>query len=328
MPLSHDSNVEGLDGEHRHALSQALGNVLATDAALVTFAQIIDGLPICDIAWDTRGPKLTPQHPINSHVELCPGARDMAEEFRDDFKLEALVFKPELLPSFQSSSTSSRGFALRLLELTSSAVHQIAVLLFQLNLRVHDRTTTDNLNVDEATSWECPPDMRARVVPHPTLFTQSHFVAHEQCPDGIADMVGYWAEDRILGGVILFDHSSPWNEQDIEPNASIYCGRDKITYRICQLLDDQQSRLIEFLRAREKQPEEQRERPNGPLPILPSSDNRTRIDQGDAIPVHKPRLRMQQYMDRRVLNELDYPELKFDEQMERFNRLSSQPKDE
>ncbi|KAG7151537.1 hypothetical protein HYQ46_012676 [Verticillium longisporum] len=101
MPLSHDSNVEGLDGEHRHALSQALGNVLATDAALVTFAQIIDGLPICDIAWDTRGPKLTPQHPINSHVELCPGARDMAEEFRDDFKLEALVFKPELLSFHQ-----------------------------------------------------------------------------------------------------------------------------------------------------------------------------------------------------------------------------------
>ncbi|RNJ58394.1 hypothetical protein D7B24_004846 [Verticillium nonalfalfae] len=341
MPSSHYLNVERLDSQHRHAVSQALSNVLATDAALVTFAQIIDGLPICDIAWDTRGTKLTPQHPINSHNELCPEARAKAEEFRGDFKSEALVFKPELLQSFQSSSTSSRGFALRLLELTASAIHQIAVLLFQRNLRLHDRTTTDTLDVDEVTSWERPPDMWARVVPHPTLFTQSHFVAHEQYPDGIADMVGYWAEDRILGGVILFDHSSSWHDQNIEPNAYIHCGRDRITYRICQLLDDQQSRLIEFLRSREKHPEERKERTNGPLPILPSSDNRTRIDQGDAIPVHKvyrdiwerappqkPRLRMQQYMDRRVLNELDYPELNFDEQMERFNNLSKQPQDE
>jgi hypothetical protein len=28
---------------------------------------------------------------------------------------------------------------------------------------------------------------------------------YDQYPDGLADVAGYWAEDRIFGGVVLFD---------------------------------------------------------------------------------------------------------------------------
>jgi hypothetical protein len=35
---------------------------------------------------------------------------------------------------------------------------------------------------------------------------------HAQYPEGIADMVGYWAKDRILGGVVLFDRGESGNE--------------------------------------------------------------------------------------------------------------------
>lgn len=189
--------------------------------------------------------------------------------------------------------------------------------------------------MDEVTSWERPPDEWARVAPHPTLFTQSHFIAHKQYPDGLADMVGYWAENRNFGGVILFDHSAAWDDATPEPNAYIHSGRAKITFRICQLLDSQQEQLLGLL-LRERI-DSLGEAGNGPLPILPSSENRTRVDQRDAIPVHKvyrdiwerappqqPRLRMQQYMDRRVVSELDYPELNFDEQMKRYSKLRSQ----
>lgn len=200
---------------------------------------------------------------------------------------------------------------------------------------MHEPRTTENMSVDDVTTWERPPDEWARVVPHPTLFTQSHFIGHDKYPDGIADMVGYWAEDRILGGVLLFDHSVSWNDANPEPNAYIHCGRAKVTYRICQLLDDQQSQLLGFLGANNPTSADTQ---NGPLPILPSSENRTRIDQRDAIPIYKvyrdlwervdpqqPRLRMQQYMDRCVVSELDYPELDFDEQMTRFDELERRP---
>jgi hypothetical protein len=43
-------------------------------------------------------------------------------------------------------------------------------------------------------------------------FFHSEFKEHEQYPEGIADMVGYWAENRILGGVALFDRGPSGNE--------------------------------------------------------------------------------------------------------------------
>lgn len=96
MTPNHYRTANDLDGGHRDALIQAVTNVVATEAALITYAQIIDGLPTCDIAWDTRGSKLTPQHPINSHIELCSGALDKAKSFREEFEPSSLVFKPEV----------------------------------------------------------------------------------------------------------------------------------------------------------------------------------------------------------------------------------------
>lgn len=87
---------DDLDQNHREALDQAVKNVLSTDIALATFAQIIDGLPLSDVAWDTRGTKLTPQHPINLHTQLCPGTLDKARAYRERFSLDLLFFKPEV----------------------------------------------------------------------------------------------------------------------------------------------------------------------------------------------------------------------------------------
>jgi hypothetical protein len=37
------------------------------------------------------------------------------------------------------------------------------------------------------------------------LFFHVDYMDHRQYPNGLADMAGYWAEDRIFGGVVLFD---------------------------------------------------------------------------------------------------------------------------
>lgn len=41
--------------------------------------------------------------------------------------------------------------------------------------------------------------------PLPALFYHGAYVAFEQYPGSVADMVGYWSEARIFGGVVAFD---------------------------------------------------------------------------------------------------------------------------
>ena len=42
-----------------------------------------------------------------------------------------------------------------------------------------------------------------------TLFRHKWYCDYEQYPRGVADGVGYWAEGRIFGGVVLFDRREP-----------------------------------------------------------------------------------------------------------------------
>lgn len=37
------------------------------------------------------------------------------------------------------------------------------------------------------------------------MFFHVDYMDYDQYPNGLADIAGYWAEDRIFGGVVLFD---------------------------------------------------------------------------------------------------------------------------
>ncbi len=41
--------------------------------------------------------------------------------------------------------------------------------------------------------------------PPPTVFYHSSYQDVDQYPSRVADMVGYWAEAQLFGGVVLFD---------------------------------------------------------------------------------------------------------------------------
>ena len=57
--------------------------VLSTELTLFTCAQVIDGLPTADVAWDQRYGGIFGDHIIDeAHGgSLCPGAMDKACEF-------------------------------------------------------------------------------------------------------------------------------------------------------------------------------------------------------------------------------------------------------
>lgn len=88
-------------------------------------------------------------------------------------------------------------------------MHSIAVSLFDLEEKSHIG------NIQEVVKYTAPPTViqlgsghtiKKRVLPpYPTLFTFSCYSWHEQYPNGVADVAAYWAEDKIFGGVLLFD---------------------------------------------------------------------------------------------------------------------------
>lgn len=158
-----------------------------------------------------------------------------------------------------------------LIEIAAMSVHQIAVLLFKLDRSRHKEdgiaswTPPKEDNVP-GSWWYFNPDG-----PPPTLFSHRWYTDYKQYPDGAADMAGFWAENRILGGVILFDRQTP--ESD-----AVYIHPDwnAVTYRICKLHDTQKQQLLEFLQS--DSPES-----STSLPIRPDDTNRNRIDPEEPI---------------------------------------------
>lgn len=71
---------------HRGVFDRATLNVLSTELAKVTYAQIIDGFPLASVAQETAGNGLPDWHPLfDTHKELCPGVLEKTEEFWAQF---------------------------------------------------------------------------------------------------------------------------------------------------------------------------------------------------------------------------------------------------
>ncbi|KAF7547357.1 hypothetical protein G7Z17_g7789 [Cylindrodendrum hubeiense] len=292
---------------HRHVLDRAIKNILSTALAQFTYAQIIDGIPTGDVSWDRRYCGVFGEHPIDSeHEELCPGTLEKAREYYEQFDTNA----PQAIVDYQSAKPDSKAFNVRLVELVAVALHQIGVLLFQLEFRMHRG------DIDSITSWKMPPvEGLVDVPPRPTLFSHHAYLDADIYPEGVADVVGYWAEDRVLGGVTIFDRRAEESKTIQVPNIYFHSCRRRQTHRVYQLRDDQQETLFNFLLAETDSPPPE---PN-PLPILSDAQNRVRVDSEFAITHHsiyrdiwerKPiTTEERRILERRPQSDVDYPEL-------------------
>jgi hypothetical protein len=160
--------------------------------------------------------------------------------------------------------------------------------------------------------------------PWETLFSHPYYGAKNQYADGLADVVGYWAEDQIFGGVVLFDRSQTWRDLDgegsgsPEPNFYMHSARADVTFRLWQVKNEEQEALAGFLLAPDPTAaSEASPAANGPLPILPTRSHRVRIDPDRAIVDNKvyrdvwerrAPLWGRSVDDRRPRNIDDYPE--------------------
>lgn len=84
-------SIDILDGDHHDLFTRAITRILFTEVAELAYAQIIDGLPLTRVIYESRGGKLPKGHPLHSaHQELCPGMLDKVRQFREEFAPEIL----------------------------------------------------------------------------------------------------------------------------------------------------------------------------------------------------------------------------------------------
>ncbi|KAH7236976.1 uncharacterized protein BKA55DRAFT_597482 [Fusarium redolens] len=193
------ATIDVLGTMHRQAFVQSLLRVIETDVAETTFAEIIDGIPTIDSYRDFHWPQ--DGHPATQHLDLCPGMIEKACQLRSDFPPTRLSFQLPLLRTFEETTIESRPFHLRLFELLAVSIHQIAVYLYQQDDSPRDASKWDGYR-------------------HPTAFCHSLYIEVERYLNGDADTVGYWAEAKVFGGVLVFDRGASETEGDGQASQS------------------------------------------------------------------------------------------------------------
>lgn len=85
------------------------------------------------------------------------------------------------------------------------ACHQIAVFLYQLGGSIHGKEYNSWLAQEKILFDQGHEKYKDGGLQPPVPFYHDQYYNHQQYPQGVSDMVGYWAETVIFGGVALFD---------------------------------------------------------------------------------------------------------------------------
>ncbi|KAJ5691917.1 hypothetical protein N7462_001340 [Penicillium macrosclerotiorum] len=150
--------ANNLNAEHLMSLQRSLQQILSTELAEITLAQVVDGIPIEQI--DTRW--------MFAYDPVVSGRKTPTDEaFRE-------------------------------------------LVRWKSTFQVEDLTITSTIP-----GFEEPEIIRPAPIPqNPTYLYHVEYTFYKQYPMGVADMVGYWVEYRLLGGVVLFDRSESENKID------------------------------------------------------------------------------------------------------------------
>lgn len=127
--------------------------------------------------------------------------------------------RSQLIRAYSYSKPDSLEFESRCVEMIAVAIHQIAAYLYNLDL--------DLGNHKDLAAWVPPSNNRDRYMVYPdgklpTIFLHEQYRDFSQYPQGIADMVGYWAEAQIFGGVVLFDRRGPTSVRNPLPDVRLF----------------------------------------------------------------------------------------------------------
>ncbi|KAH8768345.1 hypothetical protein F5883DRAFT_554419, partial [Diaporthe sp. PMI_573] len=177
----------------------------------------------------------------------------------------------QTIQAYQDTTPGSVAYKLRLLELVVIACHDIAVYLYQLDDGAHKHAEWENWHTEKLDSLakedpgECQTH-RFQFGP-PTPFFRSGYRYYTRYPNGLADVVGYWVEHHIFGGVVLFDRGASEEECN-----GIYIHNPEATSTLAPPTENQFNDLVAFLLS----PTSDTDPSRCPLPIRITRENKWR----------------------------------------------------
>ncbi|KAB8276399.1 hypothetical protein BDV30DRAFT_224422 [Aspergillus minisclerotigenes] len=241
-------SVNDLASEHLEAFTQALHKVISSQPTQRALAQVVDGIPTRTDSNGWEFVKASLKRKDDPSAESIQTVR----AFQESFKVETLESSSDVAQAYQDTSVGSRNFKLRLLEMVAISFHNITPMPGQIRNRV----------------------------PHPresTWFYHSDYLDHDQYPLGVPDVVGYWAEKHVFGGVVLFDRGETGNECR---DAFIYPDDE---YRIFKLSGDQLDQFASL--GAKRGPTDQNNDSVSPIPFQAERYTR-RIEPEEAMEMH------------------------------------------
>lgn len=211
-------DLSNLSAEKLQELETVLKSVLALPIARDTYAQIIDGTPTRTPYFDdikARRSRLKETIILSDSLNPTDQAMQLYEEIRTTFAPQGLkidlkartssliivhLIKPDstqLAQNYQNALPGSREHRLRLLEIAAASVNAWAGMIYT---SFHPDTTIMPARPPEGHYWQFRRTDRFYV-----NFYHTRYKGFEHYPFGLLNVVGYWAEAQLFGGVILFE---------------------------------------------------------------------------------------------------------------------------
>ncbi|KAF6227183.1 hypothetical protein HO133_008625 [Letharia lupina] len=189
-----------LSAEKLQELETVLSSILALPVARETYAQIIDGKPTRtpyseDIKAHRSG--LLETIIVNDNSKPSDGALQQYEEIRRTFVPQGLKIDLELTQAYQNALPGSREHLLRLLQIAAASVNALAGMIYA---SFHPDTKIMPPEPREGHFWQF------RTTDHFYVdFYHTNYRRFQRYPFGLLNVVGYWAEAELFGGVVLFE---------------------------------------------------------------------------------------------------------------------------
>ncbi|KAK2811475.1 hypothetical protein FQN50_002098 [Emmonsiellopsis sp. PD_5] len=178
--------LSDIDQERAEILKRVLTSILRRDSVKTVFAQVIDGIPIASAYEST----LTARTELTSRTEPSQRSVSLSGQFcESEGILDTLELNPTVAQLYQDSPLMSSSFNMHLLELVAIAVHDLAGNLY---LKFHPGGATQVLEPND------DPYFKREYISLSTMF----YCDPSRFPRAFLDVVGYWAEVQIFGGVV------------------------------------------------------------------------------------------------------------------------------
>ena len=218
------ADLANLSSDKFQQLESNLAFILASPAAQDTYAQLIDGRP----TWQSYVRDAGFPNEVTV-VSDRPNPSDEAiqqyEEIRASLTLHAIkmdinvqlprvlvetlvqmLTRLQLVQNYQNAPLDTREHDLRLLEVTAASINALAGLIY---LACHPDTELKppkpSPDEDFDYSFHNPHERQ-------TDFYHTEYEAYERYPFGLLNVVCYWAEHKLFGGVLLFDRGESGSE--------------------------------------------------------------------------------------------------------------------